>query len=114
MMHPHMFPKATVINDAKPEVGKDDVKLNEVNDDVKPFVVEIDVGQHFRNEQLFPAREHMLEWVRKEVRNLGFDIVIGRSDNGSNRRQAYATMICERSDMYVPPIWKSSNVMTPD
>ncbi|XP_050889094.1 uncharacterized protein LOC127094282 [Lathyrus oleraceus] len=33
---------------------------------------------------------------------LGFGIVIGRSDNGLDRRQAFVAMICERSGMYQP------------
>lgn len=37
---------------------------------------------------------------------LGFRIAIERSDNGSNRRQAFATMRCEKSGMYVPLIQK--------
>lgn len=44
----------------------DDVKPDEVKYDVKLVVVETDVGQHFRNEQLFTSREHMLEWVHME------------------------------------------------
>ena len=35
-------------------------------------------------------------------RKLGFGIVIGRSDNGLDRRQAFVAMICERSGMYQP------------
>lgn len=92
-----MFPKVVVSNDAKPDV---------VKDDVKSVVIEIDVGQHFRNEQVFSAHEHMLEWVCMEARKLGFDIVIKRPDNGSNRRKPFVTMRCERSGMYVPPICK--------
>ncbi|XP_050895723.1 uncharacterized protein LOC127102396 [Lathyrus oleraceus] len=99
MVHPNIFLKATISIHTKTKVVKDDVKLNEVKDDVQPVVVEIDIGQHFRNEQLFTTREHMLEWARVEVSKLEFGIVIGRSNNGSNRRQAFATMRCERSDM---------------
>lgn len=39
----------------------------------------------------------MLEWVRMEAKELRFDIVIRRPDSGSNRRQTFVTMRCERS-----------------
>lgn len=42
----------------------------------------------------------MLQWVRREVRKLGFGIVIGRSENGSDRRQTFVKMICERGGTY--------------
>lgn len=89
-MHPDIFFKDVVSNDVKSDKVKDDVKLNKVKDDVKPgvrpVVFKIGVGQHFRNEQLFIAREHTLQWIRMEARKLGFGIVIRRPDNGSNRR----------------------------
>lgn len=106
MVHPYMFPEDIVSDDAKPDVVKDDVKLDQVKDDVKPFFVEIDVGQYFRNETLFITREHMLEWVRMEAKQLEFGVVFRRSDNGLNRRQAFITMRYERSSTYTPPIWK--------
>lgn len=47
-----------------------------------------------------------------EARKLGFAIVVRRYDNGSNRREAFATMRCKRSGTYIPQL-KISNV-TPD
>lgn len=41
-----------------------------------------------------------------EARKLGFDVVIKRSGNGSDRRQAFITMKCEKSGMCHPPIRK--------
>lgn len=41
-----------------------------------------------------------------EAGKLGFDIVIGRSDNGFDRRQTFITMRCERSGTYQPSIRK--------
>lgn len=94
-----MFPKVIVSND---------VKLDEVKNDVKSGArsvdIELDVGQQIRNEQLFTAREHMLEWVYMEPRKLGFGIVIGMSDSGSSRRQAFVIMRRKRSGTYVPLI----------
>ncbi|XP_058769275.1 uncharacterized protein LOC131643138 [Vicia villosa] len=101
-----MFPKVVVSNDAKSDKVKDKVKPEEVKEDVRPVEVEIDVGQQFTYEQLFTTHEHMFEWVRMVVENLEFGIVIGRSDNGSNQRQAFVTLRCERSGMYVSPIQK--------
>ena len=46
MVHPYMFLKVAISNDVNLDEVKDDVKLDEVKD----------VGQHFRNEQLFTAR----------------------------------------------------------
>lgn len=110
-----MFFKVDVSHDLKLNVVKDDVKHNEVkhvikpyevNNDVKPVFVEIDVGQRFKNEPQLTAREHMLQWVNMVASNLGFGIVIGRSNNGLNKRQPFVTMRCERNDTYVPPIRK--------
>lgn len=42
----------------------------------------------------------MLQWVRREAGKLGFCVVIGRSDNGSDRRQLFVAMICKRGGMY--------------
>lgn len=80
---------------------KDDVKSG-----ARPVDVELDVGQQIRNEQLFTAREDMLKWVCMKATKLRFDIVIGRSDIGSYRRQTFLTMRCERSGTYVTPIRK--------
>ncbi|XP_058751844.1 uncharacterized protein LOC131624939 [Vicia villosa] len=70
-----------VKDDVKPDEVNDDVKPDQVKDDVRPVDVEIDVGQQFTNEKLFTVREHILEWVCMVVGNLGFNTVIGRSDN---------------------------------
>ena len=69
-----MIPKADMSNDAKPD---------EVKDSVKPDDIKIDVDQHFTNEELFTAPEHMLEWVCMVAEKLGFGIIVGRSDNSS-------------------------------
>ncbi|XP_058777159.1 uncharacterized protein LOC131651516 [Vicia villosa] len=115
MVLPDMFPKFVVSNEAKHEEVedgvksnelKDDVKPDQVKDDVRPVDVEINVGQQFTNEKLFTVQEHILEWVRMVVGNLGFNIVIGSSDNGSSQRQTFLTMRCERSGSNIPPIQK--------
>lgn len=72
MMHPNMFFKVDLSNYAKLDVLKDDVKPDDIKHDVKPnkmkdgvksVLVKIGVGPHFKNEQLFIAREHMFQWV---------------------------------------------------
>lgn len=65
MVHPDMFLKAIVIVDIKLVEVKHGVKLDEVNDDVKPsvwpVVVEVDVRTLFINKQEFIVHEHMLQ-----------------------------------------------------
>ncbi|CAK8565454.1 unnamed protein product [Lathyrus sativus] len=46
----------------------------------------------------------MLQWIRTETSKLGFDVVIGRSNNDSDRRYAFLTMTCETSGKYKPPL----------
>lgn len=41
-----------------------------------------------------------------KVMKLGFGVVIGRYGNGSDRRQIFVTMSCERSGTYQPSIRK--------
>lgn len=48
----------------------------------------------------------MLQWICREAGNLGFGVVIERSDNGLDRRHTFLTMICERSGTYQPRIRK--------
>lgn len=38
----------------------------------------VDVDNQFTNEQEFVVCDHMLQWIRTEVAELGFDVVIGR------------------------------------
>ncbi|XP_058759135.1 uncharacterized protein LOC131632404 [Vicia villosa] len=72
-------------------------------DDVVANVV--DVGGDFISKQDFDDRESMLTWIRRKVVNLGFGVVIGRSDNGTARRNLFVTM-CGRSGKYNPPLKK--------
>src|SRR4051812_5721147 len=39
-----------------------------------------DVGSDFSSKQDFDDRESMITWIRKNATNLGFGVVIGRSD----------------------------------
>lgn len=47
-----------------------------------------------------------------EAGKLGFGIVIVRCDNGSDRRQVFVTMRCERSGTYQPQIRKLKQDVT--
>ncbi|XP_050878166.1 uncharacterized protein LOC127081984 [Lathyrus oleraceus] len=58
----------------------------------------LDVGNQFKNEQEFESRDQMLQCIRMEAAKLGFGVVIRRSDNGLDRRCAFVTMTCERSE----------------
>ncbi|XP_058761990.1 protein FAR1-RELATED SEQUENCE 5-like [Vicia villosa] len=43
----------------------------------------------------------MLHRIRTEATKLGFGVVIGRSDNGTSRRNAFVTLTCKRSEKYI-------------
>ncbi|XP_058783295.1 uncharacterized protein LOC131657971 [Vicia villosa] len=74
--------------------------------DVKPVDVDEDVRKQFTNEREFAVREHMLQWIRTEASKLGFNIVIGRSDKGYDRRYTFVTLRCKRSGKYANHIRK--------
>ncbi|XP_058780723.1 protein FAR1-RELATED SEQUENCE 5-like [Vicia villosa] len=48
----------------------------------------------------------MLTWIRRTTTRLGFDVVIGISNNGLERRNVFVTMLCERSGKYHIPLRK--------
>ncbi|XP_058766511.1 uncharacterized protein LOC131640124 [Vicia villosa] len=66
----------------------------------------VDVGGDFISKHDFDGRESMLTWIRRKAVDLGFGVVIGRSDNGTARRNPFVTMLCERSGKYNPPLKK--------
>ncbi|XP_058775948.1 uncharacterized protein LOC131650245 [Vicia villosa] len=68
--------------------------------------LELDVRQQLKNDQIFSAPQHMLEWIRMVASKLGFGVVIGMFDTGTSRRKAFVTMRCERSGKYVLKIRK--------
>lgn len=71
---------------------------------VKLVVVEVDVGKQFTNKQEFVIREHVLQWIHTEDAKLGFSVVIGRIDDGFDKRHAFVTMRCKKNDKYTKPI----------
>ncbi|XP_058780892.1 uncharacterized protein LOC131654994 [Vicia villosa] len=66
----------------------------------------VDVGGEFISKHDFDDRESMLTWICRNTVNLGFGVVIGRSDNGTARRNPFVTMLCERNGKYNPPLKK--------
>ncbi|XP_050919855.1 uncharacterized protein LOC127137439 [Lathyrus oleraceus] len=88
MVHPNVFPKLVVSMNVQGVV----VKM-------------VDVGNQFKNEKEFESRDQMLKWIHMEASKLEFVVVIGRYDNGSDRRYAFVTMTCEGSGKYRTPIW---------
>ncbi|XP_058726781.1 protein FAR1-RELATED SEQUENCE 5-like [Vicia villosa] len=79
----------------------------DVSPNVEGVVVKtVDVGGDFNNKQKFDDRESMLTWIRRNATDLGFGGVIERSDNGMARKNAFVTMLCERSRKYHPPLRK--------
>lgn len=71
--------------------------------DVKPCDVHVELGKKFTNKLKFVIRDHMLQWVRMEAAKLGFNIVIRRSNFGSNKRPTFVTIRCEKSDKFITP-----------
>ncbi|XP_058775580.1 protein FAR1-RELATED SEQUENCE 5-like [Vicia villosa] len=89
-------------------ISRELVLLVDVSSNVEGVVVKaVDVGGDFNNKQEFDDRESMLIWISRNATNLGFDVEIGRSNNGTARRNAFVTMLCERSGKYHPPLRKS-------
>lgn len=86
-MHPYVFPKHVVSPDVKGAAVK-----------------AINVGNRFKNEQEFEFRDHILQWIHTDASKMEFGVVIGRSDNGLDKRCAFVTMTCERSGKYIPPL----------
>lgn len=64
----------------------------------------VDVGNQFKNEQEFESRDQIFQWIHMETSKLGFGVVIGRFDNGSDRRCVFVTMTCKRSGKYRTPL----------
>lgn len=60
----------------------------------------VDVGNQFKNEQEFKSCHQMLQWIHMEASMVGFGVVIGSFDNGLDRRCAFVTMMCERSEKH--------------
>ncbi|XP_058756515.1 protein FAR1-RELATED SEQUENCE 5-like [Vicia villosa] len=88
-------------------ISRELVPLVDVSLNVEGVVVKaVDVGGGFNNKKEFDDRESMLTWIRRIAINLGFSVVIGRSNNGTTRRNAFVTMLCEKSEKYHSPLMK--------
>lgn len=69
---------------------------------VKCVIVKVvDIGNQIKKEQEFEFRDHVLQWAHTEASKLGFGVIIGRSDNGSDIRCTFVTMTCERKGKYI-------------
>ncbi|XP_058753695.1 protein FAR1-RELATED SEQUENCE 5-like [Vicia villosa] len=66
----------------------------------------VDVRGDFISKHDLDDRESMLTWIRRKAIDLGFGVVIGRSNNDTARRNPFVTMLCERSGKYNPPLKK--------
>ncbi|XP_058776980.1 uncharacterized protein LOC131651332 [Vicia villosa] len=74
---------------------------------VSPMVTKVvDIHEHFENEEEIEFHDDMLHWIRTETMKLGFGVVIGRSDNGTSRRNVSMTLTCERNEKYICRIQK--------
>ncbi|XP_058782668.1 uncharacterized protein LOC131657225 [Vicia villosa] len=88
-------------------ISKELVSTNDVSPIVQGVVVKlVDVGGDFNNKQEFDDHDTMLTWIRRTATRLGFGVVIGRSDNGSERSNVFVTLLCERSVKYQTPLRK--------
>ncbi|XP_057418148.1 uncharacterized protein LOC130712327 [Lotus japonicus] len=67
-----------------------------------PIVV--DYTEHFTTYRVFATREELLNWAKNVGKQLGFVIIIRRSDCGSKGRgskgRQFAILVCEMSDKY--------------
>ncbi|GAU21453.1 hypothetical protein TSUD_32840 [Trifolium subterraneum] len=73
---------------------------NVVEPDVKQPNVVVNTANFFFQCEKYNVRDEMIEWCRKEATKAGFTIVIGKSDNGGNRRKPYFLLSCSRGDVY--------------
>ncbi|XP_050920384.1 uncharacterized protein LOC127138021 [Lathyrus oleraceus] len=79
-------------------VNPDVLPQQVVSPNVQGVVLKVvDVGNQFKNEQKFKCHDQMLQRIHMKTSKLGFGVVIGSSENGSDRRRAFVTMTCERS-----------------
>ncbi|XP_045831510.1 uncharacterized protein LOC123922888 [Trifolium pratense] len=67
----------------------------------RPVAYEIDTSDHFYTEMATPDRDELIRWAREIALKLKFAIVIGKSDNGSDKRKQYFRLDCERGGRYV-------------
>ncbi|XP_047171972.1 uncharacterized protein LOC124840032 [Vigna umbellata] len=76
------------------------------------FLNEVAKGDYtykFSTDQIFPSRAELIEWVRKIAFDLGFAVVIIRSDTttGEPERKTFILLGCERSEKYKPDVQPS-------
>lgn len=91
MMHPNVIHKPILIVSTY-------AKRVDVN--------EVDIGNQFTNGQEFEVHGHMLQLICTKLSKLRIGVVIGRPDNGFDRRLAFVTMRCERSGKYITLLQK--------
>jgi len=65
-------------------------------------ICEQDYISHFTTDDIFPTREDLIKWVRGVTYNLGFVVIILRSDkyNGQPGRKTHVLLGCERGGKY--------------
>ncbi|XP_014521959.1 uncharacterized protein LOC106778497 [Vigna radiata var. radiata] len=69
------------------------------------FINEVGEGDYtdkFSTDEIFPSRDDMIDWVRKIAFQLGFVVVIVRSDTATDEpeRKTFVVLGCERSGKY--------------
>ncbi|GAU37262.1 hypothetical protein TSUD_319160 [Trifolium subterraneum] len=85
----------------KPNIDEPAIEqANVVEPDVEQPNVVVNTGNYFFQCEKYKVRDEMIEWCRKEATKAGFTIVIGKSDNGGNRRKPYFLLSCSRGGVY--------------
>jgi hypothetical protein len=85
----------------KPNIDEPAIEqANVVEPDVEQPNVVVNTGNYFFHCEKYKVRDEMIEWCRKEATKAGFTIVIGKSDNGGNRRKPYFLLSCSRGGVY--------------
>lgn len=74
-----------------------DITFVNSNDGVPPLVVNISIDhrEQFTTKRNFQSRNKLLVWVR-EAAKLGFCVIIGKTGNGGNDKNAFVTLICKK------------------
>src|SRR6266487_1444742 len=85
----------------KPNIDEPAIEqVNVVEPNVEQPNVVVNTGNYFFQCEKYKVRDEMIEWCRKEATQAGFTIVIGKSDNGGNRRKPYFLLSCSRGGVY--------------
>ncbi|GAU48047.1 hypothetical protein TSUD_272250 [Trifolium subterraneum] len=88
----------------KPNIDEPDIPVvvqpNVVEPNDEQSNVVVDTGEYFVNCEKMKVRDIMIDWCKRQAENLGFSIVIAKSDNGAFNRKKYFILGCEIGGVY--------------